>query len=334
MITDPVLVDDWHPVATPAQVDVRGILGVRLLGRDLVLWKSATAYHAWHDLCVHRGARLSGGVLANGCLRCPYHGWTYDASGACVAMPAHPGQQPPAKARATTYRVRERHGLLWVTLGEPAHDVPAFPEWGAPGFATAVCDPIPHVEAHGPRLVENFLDVAHFPFVHEGVLGDQAHAEMEDYEARVGPKGVESDPVYLWQPVQHGAHAGGRVSYTYRVERPFTAHMTKQVPAGWWGPDAPAASHGLMLTITPHDALDSTVWFVIASSAYDDNAVLQVDYTQRITAIFEEDRVIVSGQRPELLPLDLQAELHLKSDRVAIAYRKYLKQLGLSFGTA
>ncbi len=334
MITDPVLVNDWHPVATAAQVAERGLLAARLLGRDLVLWHADGSYRAWADLCVHRGARLSAGAIIDGCLRCPYHGWTYDASGACVHMPAHPEQAPPCKARAHTFRVVERYGLLWVALGEPAHDVPDFPEWGRAGYATAVCDPIAHVDAHGPRLVENFLDVAHFPFVHEGVLGDQAHAEMDDYEAHVSARGVVSDPVYLWQPTQHGAGGGGKVSYTYTVQRPFTAHMHKRVPAGWWGPDSPAASHGLMLAITPHDELDSTVWFIIASDAYTDNDQLQREYTQRITAIFEEDRVIVAGQRPELLPLDLQAELHLKSDRVAIAYRKYLRQLGLSFGTA
>jgi vanillate O-demethylase monooxygenase subunit len=50
--------------------------------------------------------------------------------------------------------------------------------------------------------------------------------------------------------------------------------------------------------------------------------------------IFWQDGPILQSQRPELLPLDLQAELHLKSDRTAIAYRKWLNQLGLSFGTA
>ena len=110
--------------------------------------------------------------------------------------------------------------------------------------------------------------------------------------------------------------------------------MTKHVPAGWWGPDAPSATHGLMLTLTPHDELDSTVWFLISSTMWKDPDVLQREYTQRITAIFEEDRAIVLSQRPELLPLDLQAELHLKSDRVAIAYRTWLRELGLKFGTA
>lgn len=50
--------------------------------------------------------------------------------------------------------------------------------------------------------------------------------------------------------------------------------------------------------------------------------------------IFAQDRPIVESQRPELLPLDLQAELHLRSDRTAIAYRRWLRQLGLTFGVA
>ena len=48
--------------------------------------------------------------------------------------------------------------------------------------------------------------------------------------------------------------------------------------------------------------------------------------------IFSQDVPIVESQRPELLPLDLQTELHLRSDRLAIAYRRWLKKLGLSYG--
>ncbi len=80
--------------------------------------------------------------------------------------------------------------------------------------------------------------------------------------------------------------------------------------------------------------LDSTAWFVVATDTMNDDAELKRVYSPRITEIFEEDRAIVEGQRPELLPLDLQAELHLRSDRVAIAYRTWLRQLGVTFGTA
>jgi phenylpropionate dioxygenase-like ring-hydroxylating dioxygenase large terminal subunit len=54
-------------------------------------------------------------------------------------------------------------------------------------------------------------------------------------------------------------------------------------------------------------------------------------FEDRVTA---QDIPIVESQRPELLPLDLPAELHLRSDRTAIAYRQWLRQLGLTFGTA
>ena len=55
------------------------------------------------------------------------------------------------------------------------------------------------------------------------------------------------------------------------------------------------------------------------------------EFQDRIVA---QDKPIVESQRPELLPLDLAEELHLRSDRTAIAYRKWLRELGLRFGTA
>lgn len=324
MIDDPVLWNDWHPVASLDQLDARPMLPVRLLGVDLVIWRAGGQYHAWQDLCIHRGAKLSLGRIEDGCVACPYHGWVYDQSGQCVRIPAHPEQTPPAKARVARYRLRERYGLLWVCLGEPARDLPPFPEWERPGFAGAVCGPFEHIRAHGPRLIENYLDAAHFPFVHGGMLGDPRRPEIGDFEARITPDGVESDPIAVYQPDPYGGSAG-QVTYTYHAYRPLTAHFTKHMPA---------ATNGMVLTITPHDELDSTAWFIVATTARDDGAALKAEYTPRIAAIFEEDRAIVESQRPELLPLDLQAELHLRSDRVAIAYRTWLRQLGLRFGTA
>lgn len=50
--------------------------------------------------------------------------------------------------------------------------------------------------------------------------------------------------------------------------------------------------------------------------------------------IFAKDKPIVENQKPEDLPLDLQVELSLKSDRMSIAYRQYLKKIGVTLGTA
>lgn len=324
MITDPILLNGWHPVAELAPFAQQPIQATRLLGEDLVIWYDGEHYHAWQDLCIHRGAKLSLGKQVDQGLMCPYHGWTYNSDGRCVHIPAHPSQTPPAKARVRTYHTQARYDMLWVCLGEPAQDLPEFPEWGKPGFASAVCGPFAHIKAHGPRLIENYLDAAHFPFVHGGVLGDPARPEIGEYEARISECGVESDPIEVYQPDPYGGSAG-RVTYTYHAFRPLIAHFTKHMPA---------ATNGMVLAVTPHDELDSTAWFFVSTTARNDNAALKVEYTPRIAAIFEEDRAIVESQRPELLPLDLQAELHLRSDRVAIAYRTWLRQLGLRFGTA
>jgi vanillate O-demethylase monooxygenase subunit len=50
--------------------------------------------------------------------------------------------------------------------------------------------------------------------------------------------------------------------------------------------------------------------------------------------LIEQDRVILESQQPEMLPLDLQTEMHHKSDRLSISYRKWLREIGVSFGTA
>ena len=62
MLNDPVLINDWHPVARTSDLDSQPILSIRLLGEDIVLWKSGDRYMAWQDLCIHRGSRLSAGI--------------------------------------------------------------------------------------------------------------------------------------------------------------------------------------------------------------------------------------------------------------------------------
>ena len=79
--------------------------------------------------------------------------------------------------------------------------------------------------------------------------------------------------------------------------------------------------------MSPASAVDSTAWMWMAMD-YEPTSEM-VDFQDRI---FAQDRPILESQRPELLPLDLQTELHLRSDRTAIAYRRWLKQLGVRTG--
>jgi phenylpropionate dioxygenase-like ring-hydroxylating dioxygenase large terminal subunit len=322
MIDDPLLVDDWHPIAWADQVRYTAPMAVRLLEQDLVVWRNEDGVHAWRDLCVHRGAKLSGGRVANNCLACPYHGWEYDSSGRCVRIPAHPGRPAPLRAQAAAYAVKEKYGLVWASLGKPLRDVPAFPEWDDSTFRKIPAGPYLY-RANGPRIVENFLDVGHFAFVHAGYLGDAAHSEIGDYEVEVFPDCLVARDIPVWQPDPDGTGSAAEVRYTFHVARPLTASFMKT------NGDKRFA---MFSCITPAAERESVIWLIMAMNyGYEIPAAELQQFQNAVTA---QDVPVVESQRPELLPLDLQAELHLTSDRAAIAYRQWLKKIGLRYGTA
>ena len=98
---DPAMLNEWHVVAYSTDLVPGQVYSTRLLERDLVGWRDAAGEaHIWDDLCIHRGARLSKGWIADDTLVCPYHGWRYNGAAECVLIPVAPGQPIPPKARA------------------------------------------------------------------------------------------------------------------------------------------------------------------------------------------------------------------------------------------
>lgn len=321
---DPVARGVWHPAGFSRDLDGGGLRAVSVLGQDLVVWRGKGGVLAWQDLCLHRGVRLSLGRVVEGCaLRCAYHGWTYGEDGRCLKMPAHPSLNPPEKARVHEYSCREQDGLVWVALAEPELDPPRLFESGNPNFRSIACGPYP-CPAGAPRLIENFLDVAHLPIVHEGALGVMDQAEIAPYEVEWVDGRPVAREIRIFQPNPDGRGGGGMVTYEYGILTPFAAYLRKHLPDG--------GRFSLLLAVTPVSEMESVAWFMAYLNHGDPARDGEVAAFQE--QIFAQDRPLVASQRPERLPLDLAEELHLPSDRLAIAYRKYIRGLGLSFGTA
>jgi phenylpropionate dioxygenase-like ring-hydroxylating dioxygenase large terminal subunit len=88
----------------------------------------------------------------------------------------------------------------------------------------------------------------------------------------------------------------------------------------------------ILAQVAPVDANTCEARMVMVMDyAYDVPDETFINFQDEVNA---QDKVVVESQRPELLPLDLQSELHLRSDRMAIAYRKWLREIGFSYGTA
>lgn len=325
MIDDPVLVNDWHAVARSCDVGDEQVAGARMLGEDLVVWRQDGTVMAWKDLCVHRGTRLSLGQVTDRGLECAYHGWTYDRSGRCVHIPSRPQQRPPARACATVYAATEAHGLIWASLGRPAGDPPQYDEWDDPAYRHILGGPYP-IKAAAPRVIENFLDASHFPFVHEGILGDRDHAELGDYATESGPDGITALDINTWTPNPDGSGEAKMAQWLYRVLRPLTAYIALSVPGG--GPER----YTMYFAVTPVDEHNSVGW--MWNSMNYNHDLSDEEFGAYIDEIVLQDIPIVESQRPELLPLELQAELHVRADKTAVAYRRWLKDLGLTFGTS
>ncbi len=328
-MTDPVLFNDWHPVASGVAVAPGRIVAARLLGRELALWRDAGGeVHSWEDRCPHRGTRLTLGTVDGDTVTCRYHGWRYDAGGRCVHVPAQPGHRPPDSARATAYSAIERYGLVWVCLGTPGRRVPPFPEYDDPNLRKLLCGPY-IVLASGPRIVENFLDMAHFGFIHAGILGDPARTEVPDYEVGDcddgdGGNGILATRCFAWQPQTNSlAHGGSLVEYAYRVVRPLTAILTK-VPGAQQG-----FREAISLHVQPLEEESSVAWIVLAMTNFQ-----STDEELRAfqDTIFLQDKPILENQVPKRLPLAQRSELSVRCDRMSLAYRRYLREQGMCFG--
>lgn len=160
----------WYAAALAKEVTDRKPLGRVVLGEMVVLWRDATGRPvAFEDRCLHRNALLSKGDLFDGCLGCPYHGWTYNAAGEVVSVPSEgPQGRPQVGKRLRTFPVRESHGLVWLWMGEGAPNKDPFPMpyWRTPGWGSYYMST--RFQNGVTNLVENFMDVPHTVFVHKG----------------------------------------------------------------------------------------------------------------------------------------------------------------------
>ena len=153
---------------------------VVIFSQAIVLWRDNKGVpHALVDRCAHRNAPLSKGTVAEGCLRCCYHGWSYDGEGRCTNVPSlAEGWTVPESARVRSFPVLEQGGYVWLWAGDGAPSgVPfAFPHLDEAGWTTF------HMRTRFASSVEacleNFLDCPHTAHVHRGWFRNPDPREM------------------------------------------------------------------------------------------------------------------------------------------------------------
>ena len=222
--------------------------------------------------------------------------------------------------------VRERYLCLWTTLGEPPGELFDIAESHETDRRVVPCGWVT-MRASGLRVVENFLDMAHFPFVHTDILGAEPHTEVPTYDSEIRRDVDEvwaTNCTFFQSRIAATESAGDFVHLTYRVPTPFVVMLYRVCPT------CPSRLDAIALFIQPMEEglcrAQPVMWLVDSQSTH--TALLNFEQV-----IFLQDRIIVENQRPLLLPLEPRAEIPMRADLSSIAYRRWLKEKGLVFGT-
>ncbi|MEJ0085666.1 MAG: aromatic ring-hydroxylating dioxygenase subunit alpha [Pseudomonadota bacterium] len=320
----PVLRNAWY-AAEASSVVTNNLLGVRMLGEDVLLYRKEDGQvAALEDACPHRKVPLSMGRRCGDYVECGYHGLTFDASGSCVRSPAT--GSIPARARVRSYPVAERYGLIWVWMGnaELADPQTIFhvDNWGDPEWGCTAIDSMV-VACNYLYITDNLLDPTHVAWVHRSSFGDSACAETP-LETAVLANGVA---VSRWMlDVEVAPFYAKFVKFTGRADRQqfyevrFPSHAVIRAvfaPAGAGGPegrDCPDTfrmdSYNFMTPVDEHTT--RYFWFQTRNFAPDDEQV-SASFATSVRAAFEEDKrileVVDKGmQSPRTPNIDLPSD--------------------------
>lgn len=176
----------WYVIARAKDVRRGRAVSRELFGRRQVVFRSEAGRVAVLEArCPHLGADLAQGRVEGDCLRCPFHAWSYDASGACVEVPSQ--DEIPGFAKTFSYPTEERYGLIWVFNGpEPLFELPAFRGWDAERDLAPMHIRPKVLPVHPHVIACNGLDVQHFEAIHDFTFhAPPVLSEPDSYSVRL-----------------------------------------------------------------------------------------------------------------------------------------------------
>lgn len=219
--------------------------------------------------------------------------------------------------------VRTDFGYLWTSLGSPPAEVFSIPEVNEPGRIIHNAVSV-GVNVSAPRAVENFLDVAHLCIVHAGYLGEEPHTEIDDYEVETIDGEVTASGIRIFQPrATTGATSGEIAEYAFRVPHPHCGVLYKRADSE---PDRVDIYAGFV-----HALSEEQIRLHLFDCVVDDGSSV-IEIRKFVQAIVGQDMAILENQHPKRLPLDPRFETPVRADKLSIAYRRWLSDIGMSYG--
>jgi vanillate O-demethylase monooxygenase subunit len=199
------------------------------------------------------------------------------------------------------------------------------PEWSDADYRQVLPPPLDIAGSCG-RQVEEFVDVAHFAWVHHETFASRDNPLVRDYSATIDGAGrVHAEYRSDVANCPHGTRTEAPDGFTwlreFDVYPPFTSRLTVHFPN--------EGKLHILNAASPVWAHRTRLFVPIAQNF---NFDVPAEAIHAFNArMFAEDQTIIERQKPEDLPLDLSEEAHFPADRSSAAYRRALANMGLSF---
>ena len=328
----PALRRCWHPVCQVDDVPDDHPVGVRLLGEDWAVVRIDGTLAAFVDRCPHRMSPLSAGRVVDGSVQCAYHGYRFAPTGRCVLIPAlgEDARIPRRADAVAAAAVTERYGLVWVSPEPPMVDLVEVPEWDDPTFTIVPLPPLDWSAGAG-QMTDNFLDLAHFPFVHPVTFGDPSATTVPDYQVRRSGFGFTTTHRHSTRAIgdpgdEETANVNERVD-TFVYQAPFTIRLRIEYMA-----------EDVVLTILffhqPVDATTTRLYCYDLRNDIADGRTTADDARDFQLAVAAEDRALLERMRDKSIPLDPQREVHTRADRITLEMRRVMADFVTAAGDA
>ncbi len=321
---DPALLHSWHPVARSTDVG-ENPHRVTLMGEAWVLYRHEGEIEAFVDQCPHRLAPLSLGRCRESGLECAYHGWRFDHSGQCIEIPALPPEaRRPERARLSAAAgITERFGMVYLAPRTPLSPPPEHESVVNSRFQVGEL-PIIATRASAGFLCDNFIDLAHFPFLHASTFASEDAVTVGTAEISYDDHGFcaiyEHEFANREDPgVQSGLRPLiQRRKLTYQYHAPFTLFLTIDFLTS-------GGTNIIGFFVQPVNEEECVIFSTLWRDDLGGDPQAMKSAIEFERAIIEED-LWLQRQMPSLvLPLDPTIEVHTRADAMTLALRKVLR---------
>lgn len=298
----PYLRNTWYAAAFEQEVSDQKLLARTLLGEHVVFYRDDQGRPiALSDRCPHRFAPLSKGKLVDGAVQCPYHGLRYGPDGVCVHNPHGP---IPKAAVVSSYPLLERHGLVWIWMGDAALADPAVLADFSPIADHVTRAPVQgylRIGSNYELVTDNLLDLSHVAYLHT-LIGNADSDKRNQFSMK-----VEGNTVWAYNHMPGEPLTPLWRSMWTKPEQPVDrrAHMRWDAPSNLLldigvtecgRPESEGPSAAVAHILTPETANSTHYFWVFARDSMLDSAEMDQKIRVGIDSVFrlEDDPMIAA----------------------------------------